>query len=104
MRWAVLAAVRGRAAALPADVVAQTLIRRAGILRDWLLFLERYPVLLLPVSAELPFKDGLDLDSPASFERVWRAQLVQTGLPVDGAARADGVDGAWWAGRRWGCS
>ena len=81
---AVLAAVRAQAEALPADVVAQTLIRRAGILRDWLLFLERYPVLLLPVSAELPFKDGLDLESPASFERVWRAQLVQTGLPLMG--------------------
>jgi amidase len=81
---AVLEAVRGQAEALPADVVAQTLIRRAGLTREWLLFLERHPVLLVPVSAELPFPDGLDMQSPASFERVWRAQLVQTGLPLMG--------------------
>jgi len=43
-------------------------------------FLDRHPVLLLPVSAELPFPDGLDVQ-PGGWERVWRAQLVQTGLP-----------------------
>jgi amidase len=81
---AVLAAVRPHAEALPADVVPQTLIRRAALTRAWLLFLERHPVLLLPVSAELPFADDLDMQSPAAFDRVWRAQLVQTGLPLMG--------------------
>jgi amidase len=81
---AVIAAWRRQAEALSADVVAQTLIRRAGLTRDWLLFLERHKVLLVPVSAELPFPDGLDIESPESFERVWRANLTQTGLPLMG--------------------
>ena len=81
---ATLAGVRAQAEALPPDVVAQSLLRRASLTRKWLLFLERHPVLLLPVSAELPFPDGLDLESPAAFERVWRAQLTQSGLPLMG--------------------
>ena len=81
---AVLDGVRERAEALPKDVVAQTLLRRITLTREWLLFLERYPVLLTPVSAELPFKDGVDLGGQAAFDAVWRAQLVQTGLPLMG--------------------
>ncbi len=81
---ATLEAVRGQAEALPPDIVAQSLVRRAGLTRQWLLFLERYPVLLLPVSAELPFPDGLDLQGPAGFERAWKAQLTQAGLPLMG--------------------
>jgi amidase len=81
---AMLAGMRAQAEALPPDVVAQTLLRRASLTRKWLLFLERHPVLLLPASAELPFPDGLDMESPATFERVWRAQLTQSGLPLMG--------------------
>lgn len=80
---AMLAAMGAEAGALPPDAVVQALLRRAGLTREWLLFLERHPVLLLPVSAELPFPDGLDLD-PAGFERVWRAQPTQSGLPLMG--------------------
>ena len=79
-----LAGMRARAETLPPDVVAQALLRRASLTREWLLFLERHPVLLLPASAELPFPDGLDMESPAAFERVWRAQLTQSGLPLMG--------------------
>jgi len=57
---------------------------RAGFTRQWQLFLKDYPVLLLPVSAELPFPDQLDVESPAAFERVIEAQLVQVGLPLMG--------------------
>jgi amidase len=81
---AVLEGVRARAEALPKDVVAQALLRRVTLTREWLLFLDRYPVLLLPVSAELPFKHGADLGGQANFDAVWRAQLVQTGLPLMG--------------------
>ena len=81
---AMLAGMRALAEALPPDIVAQTLIRRASLTREWLLFLARHPVLLLPVSAELPFPDGLDLEGPAAFDRVWRSQLTQTGLPLMG--------------------
>ncbi len=81
---AVVAALRARVEALPPDALSQALVRRATLARAWALFLERHPVLLLPVSAELPFPDALDLKGEAGFERVWRAQLTQIALPVMG--------------------
>ena len=80
----VVAAFRSRAATFTADVVARSLLQRATVAREWRLFFTRYPVLLLPVSAELPFPDGLDLVSEESFWRVWKAQLVLRGLPAVG--------------------
>ena len=55
---------------------------RAGFSREWNLFLERYPVALMPVSAEPPFPDLLDLESPEAFDRVIEAILPQVGLPL----------------------
>jgi amidase len=81
---AVMAAVRAKAEAYPADVVARSLLRRATVTREWLLFLTKYPVLLLPVSAELPFPDGLDLCGEAGFQRVWDAQLPLRAPPAMG--------------------
>ncbi len=73
---AVVASFRAKVETLPADVVSRALIRRATLVREWLLFLENYPVLLLPASAELPFPDELDRKSEADFQRVWDAQLI----------------------------
>jgi amidase len=81
---AVVAAFRAKAETFPPDVVARSLLRRATLTREWLLFLAKYPVLLLPVSAELPFPDGLDLQGEAGFQRVWNAQLVLRALPAMG--------------------
>jgi amidase len=81
---AVVAAFRAKAEEFPPDLVARTLIRRATLTRDWRMLLSKYPVLLLPVSAELPFTVDLDLKDDASFRRVWQAQMTQTGLPVLG--------------------
>ena len=81
---AVIEGVRAKARSFPPDVVARTLVRRATLIREWRLFLDRYPVLLLPVSAELPFPDGLDLQGEAGFQRVWQAQLILRGLPAMG--------------------
>jgi len=81
---AVVAAVRAEAEAYPPDVVARALVRRATLTREWLLFLAKHPVLLLPVSAELPFPDGLDLQGEAGFRRVWQAQLPLRAPPVMG--------------------
>ena len=72
------------AEALAPDIVARSLVRRATLTREWLLFLDRHPVLLLPVSGELPFPDGLDMQGEAGLRRVWAAQLTQTGLPLMG--------------------
>src|SRR6202166_393621 len=79
-----LACLRGnRAKVFPFDAaaVSEALTRRATLAREWLQFLETYSVLLMPVSAELPFPDGLDLRDDASFARVWRAQFPQIGIP-----------------------
>ncbi len=82
-----LACLRGnRAKVQPfdADALSRALTRRATLTRQWLQFLESYAVLLMPVSAELPFADGLDLRDEASFARVWRAQLPQIAIPFMG--------------------
>lgn len=81
---AVVSAFRAVVATFEADLVARALLRRAAATREWRLFLGKYPVLLLPVSAELPFPDGLDLEGEAGFWRVWGAQLVQRALPALG--------------------
>ena len=64
--------------------LSSALSRRLGIARAWQLYLERHPVVLLPVSAELPFENDLDLQGPAAYERVWRAQLTMIALPMTG--------------------
>jgi amidase len=82
-----LACLRGnRAKVFPFDAAAfsKTLTRRATLTREWLLFFERYSVLLMPVSGELPFPDGLDRRDDASFARVWHAQLTQIAIPFMG--------------------
>ena len=81
---AVLAAIRPRAESLPVDVISRSLARRATLTREWQLFLDTYPILLIPVSGELPFPDGLDLQGEAGFHRVWQAQLTQRALPAMG--------------------
>jgi amidase len=82
-----LACLRGnRAKVFPFDAAAfsKTLTRRATLTRQWLEFFEQYAVLLMPVSAELPFPDQLDRKDDASFARVWRAQLTQIAIPFMG--------------------
>lgn len=81
---AVVAAWREQAEAMEPDVLARTLTRRATLTREWMLFLAAHPILLLPVSAELPFDDGADLAGAEAFRKVWEANLVQTGLPLMG--------------------
>ena len=46
--------------------------------------MEEYPVVLTPVSAVLPFKDNLDVESSQSFAEVLEAQMTQIGLPFMG--------------------
>ena len=82
-----LACLRGnRAKVFPFDAAAfsTALTRRATLAREWLQFFETYSVVLMPVSAELPFPDGLDLRDEASFAQVWRAQLPQIAIPFMG--------------------
>jgi amidase len=73
-----------RCAEIDLNAMLDTLQQRATFVRQWQVFLEQYPVCLMPVSGELPFKDLLDLESPAMFDRVIEALLPQTGLPLMG--------------------
>jgi amidase len=82
-----LACLRGNKAKVhPFDAASfsNALTRRATLSREWMQFLENYAVVVMPVSAELPFPDGLDMRDDASFARVWRAQLAQIAIPLLG--------------------
>jgi len=58
--------------------------QRASLVREWQLFMQEYPLLICPVSAELPFADQQDLRSEEVFEAMMEAQLTQLGLPLLG--------------------
>lgn len=82
-----LVALRGqrdKAAEANLNNFSAVLTRRATLTRMWEMFLADYPILLLPVSAELPFPDKLDLQGDAAYGRVWRAQMTQIGVPFMG--------------------
>jgi amidase len=81
---AVVAFARPRTRTYPADAVARALVQRATVIRGWQLFLNRYAVLLIPVSAELPFPDQLDLQGNSAFQRVWDAQFLLRATPALG--------------------
>ncbi|MBX2883816.1 MAG: amidase family protein [Granulosicoccus sp.] len=57
---------------------------RVGLVRQWQQFLQQYPILICPPSAELPFKDQLDVESAKSFRHVLEAQMTQIGIPFIG--------------------
>ena len=82
-----LACLRGnRSKVFPFDgaALSKALTRRLTLTREWLDFFERYAVLLMPVSGELPFPDHLDRKDEASFARVWHAQMPQIAIPLMG--------------------
>ncbi len=58
--------------------------KRVGLLRQWLLFLERFPVVIMPVSGALPFRNHADVESFDGFRTMMAQQLPQLGLPVLG--------------------
>ncbi len=80
----VLAHLRAQALTLDMAAYSQLLIRRATLLREWLMFFESYAVVVIPVSAELPFENHLDMHGDAAFARVWAAQMPQIGVPYLG--------------------
>ncbi|MBL8334534.1 MAG: amidase family protein [Rubrivivax sp.] len=58
--------------------------RRSTLVRQWQLFLQRYPLVLTPVSGEPAFPWGLDTESAATMKRVVQAQESQFAVPVLG--------------------
>jgi amidase len=64
----------------------EALEQRNAILRAWNLFLEDHPLVLMPVSMEPPFEQGLDLQGTNAMGRILAAQrpllaLALLGLP-----------------------
>lgn len=66
------------------DAFMDGLQKRATFVRLWMEFFERFPLAIVPVSGELPFRDQEDVESPEAFHRIMEAQLTQVGLPLMG--------------------
>lgn len=64
--------------------VSSCIKERAIQIRKWSNFLNDYPLLICPVSAELPFLDQQDIKGKTEFGKILQAQLTQLGLPVLG--------------------
>lgn len=93
------AVYRHMAALTPPPDLAEfqdALTARVGFLRAWNLFFERYPVVMMPVSGELPFADQADQGGAEAFKAILEAQLPQVGLPLlslPGLSVATGLSG-----------
>jgi amidase len=72
----------------------EALQARAGLVRQWELFLRDFPVVLCPVSGDLPFDQQLDVSSDAAFARVFEAQLTQRAIPAIGVPALSVATGA----------
>ena len=79
-----LACLRGNRAKVHPFDLSEDADAAPTLTREWLAFFEKYAVLLMPVSGELPFPDQLDRKDEASFARVWHAQLPQIAIPFMG--------------------
>jgi len=69
---------------------------RAHYVREWLLFLERYPLVVGPVSGEPPFRLGFDTDTSADGDRLRRVNrllLAVNLLGLPAAAVPAGLEG-----------
>lgn len=60
------------------------LARRTTILRDWLLFLEKYPIILMPISWRLPFPSDHDQQGDAALGELVRAHEPMTAISLLG--------------------
>lgn len=58
--------------------------RRVTLAREWQQFLTGFPIMLCPVSAELPFEDLRDVKSTDDFKAILEAQMTQIALPFIG--------------------
>ena len=61
-----------------------TLKARARLTRLWRSFLADWPLVLCPVSGEVPFPKEQDVASPAAFDQVLEAQLTMIAIPFMG--------------------
>ncbi|WP_085934009.1 amidase [Enhydrobacter aerosaccus] len=72
------------APSLDADGILTAFETRLSLIRDWQLFLSRYPVLIMPVSDQLPFLDDLDMADDATVTRLLDSQRCLLATPALG--------------------
>jgi amidase len=69
-------------------VYVEGLARRNRVARDWALFLDRYDVILGPVSCAAPFKVGADLASQEAFAQILLDMRLVTAVNLLGLPAA----------------
>ena len=73
------------APAMDGDAILEGFATRLSLMRDWSLFLDRFPIVVLPVSHELPFRNGLDQEEDeAVITKMMDAQRSLLAFPVLG--------------------
>jgi amidase len=83
------------------DAFLAALGRRLAIARAWSLFLQRFPLLLMPVSWQRPFRFGADHETAEGLEAVLQAQspmLATAMLGLPGLSVPTGVEAGLPAG------
>jgi amidase len=76
--------MKNRVDPLDVEGLVGALQTRAGIVREWEEFMQKYPVLICPVSGQLPFLQQQDVQSETAFKAIMEAQLIQRALPAMG--------------------
>lgn len=83
---------------LDAKAYSAAASQRSTLLRNWLGFMQRYPLILGPVSAQTPFPQGMDTASRENMKQILAAQAPMFFVPLLGVpamsapvALADGV-------------
>ena len=61
-----------------------SLQQRARISREWNKFFDQYPIILCPITGDVPFPDLKDLESEESFDLVFDSMLPQIAPPYMG--------------------
>ena len=61
-----------------------SLQQRARISREWNKFFDKYPIILCPITGDIPFPDLKDLESKEAFDLVFDSMLPQIAPPYMG--------------------
>jgi amidase len=77
------------------DDYLKTLAQRTRHIRDWMVFLERYPLVVGPVSTEPPFAVGFDIESAQRMREVLLAQRLLVAANLLGLPAASVPTGVW---------
>ena len=72
---------KGRLGGSAAELLAAlefdgALSRRIEILSGWVAFSQRFPVIIAPVSTDLPFEVGADIAGPDAVDEIWNAHRM----------------------------